>query len=239
MIQTRMSTVNKVAGQMKGGGTTGDVKGDVTSVNKTVIRGTFNLKDLSTVVYLIKSLCPESGHLGQFRDWDRIYSGPGNNGGENRGNQRTTIRLRTHIPLSSGKDGRKDWRCHTLMYLGAPDRRVVGPCEKRPVTTVRISQEADGLLATMGCRLGYEYVRKGVRYRTRNGVLIEVFVVERLRQAGDPSACDPISTDGQYVVVEMGNETGITDELHGLMGMLGPYVVVGGGGGGVMAGGRR
>ncbi|OSX68468.1 hypothetical protein BU14_2743s0001, partial [Porphyra umbilicalis] len=43
---------------------------------EAVVRGTVRDVDFMAVLSLIQSLCPDEGHLGRFREWERVYSPP-------------------------------------------------------------------------------------------------------------------------------------------------------------------
>lgn len=201
-----------------------DTKRESSVVIKTLIRGTFPLPDLQHLVYLVKSLCPEVGHLGEFRDWDRVYSAaPDVKAPKN------SIRLRNHLVVPGVAQQQQQQReqspTFSLMYLGIMDRRVPIPCEKRPITTVTLGQEAPGLLTLLGCVFVDEYVRRGVRYRTRAGYTIEVYVVERLLKPGVPKQCVPLVQSDQHAIVEISSEDGATpEELTAFMQHLQPIV---------------
>lgn len=203
-----------------------DQKHDPATLNRILIRGTFNLSQLKPFVYLIKSLCPESGHLGEFRDWDRVYNAPTDVKAP-----KNSIRLRTHLVVAHGHNqsslNSKD-PTFSLMYLGIPDRRVSLPCEKRPVTTVAIGKDANALLNLLGCIFVYEYVRKGVRHRTRHGLTVDVYIVEKLRKPGDPTSCKNITDgDDQHGIVEIISESATTPEqLTTFMQHLSPFVTL-------------
>lgn len=198
-------------------------KRDHSVVTRILIRGTVPPTHLKSVVYLIKSLCPEVGYPGKFRDYDRVY-----NASPDVKAPKHSIRLRQHlvnpdVPQSTPKDP----PMYSLMYLGLPDRRVAAPCEKRSITTVTLGREAESLLNVLGCVFVFEYVRKGVRYRTRNGYVIEVYVIEKLREKHDLKSCDPSVDDDRYGVVEISSESGATpEELAAFMQHLQPLVVL-------------
>lgn len=198
--------------------------------SRTLIRGTFAISKLRPFVNLIGSLCPEVGHLGEFRDWNRVYTvAPEIKINKN------WIRcvLRSNL-LSSGAtsgqkttgSGKDTFPMYNLIYMGGPDRRVAAPCEKRPVTTVGIGNGAEALLAVLGCSFNYEYVRKGVRYRTRAGYIIEVYIVEKLQKQHDPSSCKPVGAgEEQHGIVEISCENGASPEdLTAFMHHLQPFV---------------
>lgn len=198
-------------------------KRDQGIVTRTLVRGTVPPNHLKSVVYLIKSLCPEVGHLGEFRDYDRVY-----NASPDVKAPKNSVRLRQHI-ISPGvpQSTAKEWPVYSLMYLGLPDRRVAAPCEKRSITTIALGKEAEKLLNVLGCVFAFEYVRKGVRYRTRNGFVIEVYVVEKLREKHDLQSCDSLVGDDRHGVVEISSEDGATPEqLAAFMQHLQPLVML-------------
>lgn len=113
------------------------------------------------------------------------------------------------------------------MYLGLPDRRVAAPCEKRSITTVALGKEAENLLDVLGCVFAFEYARKGARYRTRNGYVIDVYVVEKLREKHDLQSSDHLVVDDRHGVVEISSEEGATpEELAAFMQHLQPLVML-------------
>lgn len=196
-------------------------------MTRTLIRGTFKNPQLKPLVFLVKSLCPETGHVGEFRDWDRVYNTPS----EIRG-PKNNIRLRHHIVTPGQSPGAKDqWPAFELRYLGLPDRRVAAPCEKRPVTAVGMGKEAEKLVEVLGCVFQYEYVRKGVRYKSRQGYTIDVYVVHKLKKKHDFSneSLVPLLEDGQQQpgVVEIVSEEGASaEELTAFMQHLQPFVTL-------------
>lgn len=200
------------------------------SVTRTLIRGVFQNSQLVPLVILIRSLCPETGNLGEFRDWDRVYNTPP----EIRG-PKNNIRLRQRLVKPGVSPGSKDsWPAFELRFLGVPDRRVLAPCEKRPVTTVAMGKEADVLVDMLGCVFQFEYVRKGVRYRTRQGYTIDVYEVYKLQKRHDPSneLLAPLIEEGangqrQPGVVEIVSEEGASpEELTAFMQHLHPWVTL-------------
>lgn len=193
------------------------------SVTRTLIRGTFKMAQLMQIACLVKSLCPEVGHHGEFRDWDCVYNTPP----EVRG-PKNNVRLRSHL-VARGVQVKDHWPDFELSYLGIPDRRVLAPCEKRPVTTIALGKEAETLLSVLGCVFAYEYVRKGVRYRTRQGYTIDVYIINKLEKQHDPSAAVPLFADieQQNGIVEIISESGATpEELTAFMQHLHPLVTL-------------
>ncbi|KAK1865316.1 hypothetical protein I4F81_007849 [Pyropia yezoensis] len=43
---------------------------------ETLVRGTVRDGDFMAVLSLIQSLCPDEGHFGRFREWERVYTPP-------------------------------------------------------------------------------------------------------------------------------------------------------------------
>lgn len=192
-----------------------------TAVTETLIRGAIPLRDLPKLVFLVKSLCPEVGHIGEFRDYDRVYSPakevrlPPN-----------SIRLRKHL-VSRPVPGRESWQTYSLMSLGLPDRRVPPPVEKRPVTTISVGSEMPDFLTAMGCVMQFEYVRRGLRSRTRKGLIVDVYVVEKPSTPGNFSNCVPIQTGEAHAVVDVISDTGAPPaELFAFMQHLQPIVAL-------------
>lgn len=70
---------------------------------------------------------------------------------------------------------------YRLTYVGAPDRRAPSPVERRPAVRSTAGDGTPGLLATLGVTLAYEYFRAGVRFRTRSGLTVDLYIVERRR----------------------------------------------------------
>lgn len=256
-------------------------------VTRSVMRGTIPRNKLKPFVFLVRSLCPETGQTIEFREYDRVY----NPSPETRGAPRNSIRLRTRIPATrspspgpgptsgsqsgsapasgtgagvgmnsstpsagggaggatnssttaasagsggagggtasasggagggsggggnnsssggGGGSGAISSSGQWLLYAGLPNRRAPPSIDQRPVTTVAV-RDAEPLLAILGCALAFEYVRKVVRYKTRLGLYIDVFLIERLNTPGDPSstvALPQASTDPreQHCVVEL------------------------------------
>ncbi|PXF43958.1 hypothetical protein BWQ96_06268 [Gracilariopsis chorda] len=188
---------------------------DQKSVTRTVIRGTFPLSSAEPIVFLIKCLCSQSGQFGDFNEWDRVYSmSPETSTPKN------SILLRNHsvpnypdLPVS-------------LFYLGRPERRVTAPCERRSITAVSIGREADAVLSLLGCTFVYEYMRKGLRCRTRNGIVIEIFTIERFQEKHDVHSTIPLlSDDEKYAIIELISDTGASpQELEDLMRHISPHV---------------
>lgn len=214
---------------------------------RTLVRGTFESPQLKPLVFLLRSLCPDSGCLDEFRDWDRVYNNPPDVRGP-----KNLIRLRHHLvrpeasssagaatatataasgSTSSGAAATARWAEVELRYLGVPDRRVAAPGEKRTVTTVGMGKEAVALLEVFGCVFQYEYVRKGVRCRTRQGFTVDVYIVEKMTKRHDVSKESLASLvdhpEQKPGVVEVISEEGASvDELMGFMKMLLPYVTL-------------
>eukprot|EP00171_Calliarthron_tuberculosum_P017641 IDg17641t1 len=149
------------------------------AVMETLVRGTIRVEDLTKVIYLIRALCPEVGQLGEFREHDRSYS----SSPEVRGVPKNSIRLRRRILQAGPSDARHANLDHVLLTYGLPDRRVSAPVERRPLSSVAMGHNAPELLSLLGCTMQYEYVRSGLRFRTRSGFTVEVYVIKKLQQA--------------------------------------------------------
>lgn len=110
--------------------------------------------------------------------------------------------------------------------MGGPDRRVAPPCERRPITTVEAGVGVEGLLSVLGCTFSYEYIRKGVRYRTRSGYVIEVYIVTKLLNRHEPSASEAVGAGQEsHGIVEVSCENGASpEELTAFMQYLQPFV---------------
>lgn len=196
---------------------------------RTQVRGTIPRIKFVPFICLVKSLCPEVGNLADFREWDRVYTLP-----IELKSPRTTVRLRQHQVLhgiTQTHPAAKDhWPAWSLIYAGLPDRRVPPPCEKRPVATVAVGKEAEALLTLLGCKFAYEYVRKGLRHRTREGLTVDVYIVERLAKPGDPASSKPIvSGDDQCCVVEVSSDStapNTHEHIMAFMQYLHPYVSI-------------
>lgn len=271
-------------------------------VTRSVMRGTIPRNKLKPFVFLVRSLCPETGQTIEFREYDRVY----NPSPEARGAPRNSIRLRTRIPAtrspspgpgptsgsasgsapasgtgagvgvtsstpsaggsgagaansagtaaastgsgggggtasasggggggnsssSSSSSGTISSSGQWLLYAGLPNRRAPPSIDQRPVTTVAV-RDAEPLLAVLGCALAFEYVRKVIRYKTRLGLYIDVFLIERLNTPGDPSSTVPLpqaSTDPreQHCVVELwADDLTSLEPLMQFSKYLSPYV---------------
>lgn len=215
-----------------GGGTTGAGAADANKKRDTgastvemVVRGVLPSSGLEDVLTVVRLLCPDSGDLGRFRDWDRVY----NSAPEVRG-PRAAVRLRKHLESPRGM-GRPDWAEYSLLYYGLLDRRVPSPVEKRPVQTVPMGADAPKVVQTLGCVLQHEYVRQGNRFRTRTGLIVDVFVARPLTTPGDPDSAEAMMTDagdaeGGLIVIEVSSDRGGSPEdLVGLIDHLTPLGV--------------
>ena len=133
------------------------------TVTETLVRGTIGVTDLPRVVFLIRALCPEVGHLGEFRDHDRVYS-PSS---EVRGSPKNSIRLRRRILKAAGpQDSRHTNLDFLLLTCGIQNRNgIPQPVERRPLATVAMGSAAPELLKDLGCTMQFEYVRSGLRFR--------------------------------------------------------------------------
>lgn len=191
---------------------------------RSLVRGTLSLSKLKPFVYLVKSLCPETGQILEFREYDRVYN-PSAEVRAMKNSLRLRIRLqqsRTAMPAGQASMAAST----TLEYAGPPDRRAPPPIERRPITTVAIGRDADALLTALGCSLAFEYLRKIVRHQTRSGLTVDVFLVEKLVQPNDPSTSVPITTqDDQHCVVEIwADDLSSPDTLLTFSQYLSPYV---------------
>lgn len=197
-----------------GGSSLAEARPDPASVTRTTIRGTFPLLQAEPLIFLVKCLCPPSGLLGDFVEWDRVFNMPPDS------RLRSTILLRTLLYQTTAK------LPVSLLYLGLPDRRVPRPCERRSVTTVAIGREADEVLALLGCPFAYEYLRKGMRCRTRNGITIEIFTVESFQEKHNVRSATPlVSGDDKHAVIELTSDDSATpEELETLMRSLSPHI---------------
>ncbi|CAN8066243.1 unnamed protein product [Agarophyton chilense] len=191
-------------------------KTDPNAIMLTVIRGTLPLSNAASFIYFVKCVCPEKGQLGDFRDWNRVY-----NSCAEAKSPKNSITLRTHL-LPESKTPRT-----TLMYYGLPDRRVPLPCERRAVTSVQIGPEADVLLSLLGCTFAFEYMRRGLRFRIRNGIAIDLFTIEKFKERGNIHSTIPLTPEQTHAVIEFSSEaTNSTEELQAFVHHLPSYIHV-------------
>lgn len=194
------------------------------------MRGTIGVTDLPRVVFLIRALCPEVGHLGEFRDHDRVY----NPAPEVRGVARNSIRLRRQIlkagPNMSAKDTGGDTNNNLdflLLCHGLPDRRMSPPVERRQLSTVGMGVNAPDMLQLLGCTMQYEYVRSGLRFQARGGFTVEVYVIKKLKQAGNAESTINLQNE-DHAIVDIVSTNSSTDhqQLLAFMHCLDPIVVL-------------
>jgi hypothetical protein len=79
--------------------------------------------------------------------------------------------------------------------------------------------------------LVHEYVRRGWRFRTRSGLLVEVFYAEKLSCPGDPESASNTQENGpddeSFAVVEVSSDRGSNpNDLFTFMSYLAPSGVV-------------
>jgi hypothetical protein len=198
---------------------------------ESLVRGAVPLDALTGVISVVKLLCPDTGHLGKFRDHDRVY----NVAADVRA-PRHCVRLRAHLDRPAASPARPAWARYSLVHGGAPDRRAPPPVERRPVAAVPVGAEAPLLLGALGCGLVHEYVRRGARFRTRAGLVVELYVVEQLATPGDPESVVPSAgragggADQRLAVVEVSTSRAPAEELLAFMSYLAPSGVVMAGG---------
>lgn len=193
-----------------------------TTVTETLVRGTIGVNDLPRVLFLIRALCPESGHMGEFRDHDRVYA-PSS---EIRNIPKNSIRLRKRILQAGPPDTRSLGLDHVLLTYGIVDRRVGLPVERRPLAKVKMGPGAPELLSMLGCTMQYEYVRAGLRYRSRQGFTIEVYVIKKLQQPGNPEGAVGLQNEDHAIVDVVSHSAINPDDLLAFMHCLEPIVVL-------------
>lgn len=192
---------------------------------RTLLRGTIPNSLLKQAVYLLKALCPESPTFGEFRDYDRIYTPH-----PDLKNPANSVRLREHL-LTPGHPNTTP-PTYTLFHFSLPDRRMPAPLEKRTITSISVSREARELLPLLGCTLSFEYVRKGVRYKTLDNLVCEVYVVEKV-QRGEGRGCKPLVAEDKeetgeerYGVLEVSCAAGDEEKLKGFVECLESVVTI-------------
>ncbi|KAI0558439.1 hypothetical protein FGB62_211g010 [Gracilaria domingensis] len=195
--------------------------GDASAIMRTLIRGTLPLTNAAPLIFLLKCLCPEKGQLGEFKEWDRVYNSTLNPSLPN-----ASVRLRTHLPASPNAPRHTHAPRHTLMYFGAADARVPAPCERRAVTLVDIGPEADAILSLLGCVFAFEYMRRGLRFRTRNGIIIDMFTIDKFEKRHDIASTTPlVPPENNHAVIELISEQSATpEELQAFVHHLSPYI---------------
>lgn len=177
------------------------------ATTQALIRGVIARSKLTQVIDLVKLLCPDSGHLGRFREWDRLYALPGM---ETARVPRSFIRLRSCLDADAPQLHRPTWAAHDLMYYGVLDRRAA-PVEKRPLQVVPIGREGPTLLGTLGCKQLHEYVRKGARFRTRSGIIVELYLAIKLAVKGDPESARSASAAAKAAGTEPEEDLAIVE----------------------------
>jgi len=121
-------------------------------------------------------LIPEDGHLGSFKEYDRVYkSGLDSNSKSNP--------IRVCFPLNSDPN---HFPQYNLIYSGVIDRRTEAPCMKRPVIHAVCSTDPAPMLEWLGCEFRYEYVRNGYRFQTSSGYKVELYEVLKLIEHRNP-----------------------------------------------------
>jgi hypothetical protein len=195
---------------------------------ETLVRGAVPLGQLPAVISTVKLLCPDSGHLGKFRDHDRVY-----NVGPDVRAPKAAVRLREHLENPPAEPPRPSWAPYSLMYYGLIDRRVPAPVEKRPVQTVPVGPEGPELVATLSCIPVHEYVRRGARFRTRAGLVIELYIAEKVPDARDADAQMTDAARGEdeseekLAIVQVSSDRGAAPEdLLAFINYLAPLGVV-------------
>lgn len=192
---------------------------------RSTMRGTMPLSNCKQFTDLIKSVCPETQTL-EFREYDRIYTPSPD---APRGALKNSIRLRCRLSSSQSQSATNPI---TIQYSGPMDRRVPNGMERRPVTSSKVVggiREGEALLSLLGCTLTFEYVRRVIRHCTRNGLFVDIFLVERLGKQGDPSNCLPIDLGGgeQQCVVEVWkDDLSSYDILTSFVQYLSPYITL-------------
>lgn len=206
-----------MSSNLAGGGERG--RREIGVAVRSLVRGTIPFTKLKSFVFLIISLCPETGEVSDFREYDRVF----NPSPEVRA-MKNSLHLRTRLPVrpSSANLGGPA----TLQYAGPIDRRAPAPMERRPVTTVAVGREAPSLLSILGCTLAFEYIRKGVRRRTRTGLTVDAFLLERLLKSGDPSMSEAfMPVEDQHCIVEVwADDLSSPEVLTAFIQHLSPYV---------------
>lgn len=204
------------------GGSSSTTKEPQVTVTETLVRGTIEVSNLTRVVFLIRALCPEVGHLGEFRDHDRVYSPSP----EVRGVPKNAIRLRRRILKAGPQETRHANLEFLLLTYGIPDRRVSQPVERRQLTSVAMGQGAPDLLNQLGCTMQYEYVRSGLRFRARAGFTVEVYVIKKFTQQGNADSVTNLHKEDHAIVDVVSHDSVEPEELLAFMHCLEPIVVL-------------
>jgi len=195
-------------------------------------RGTVLEHDLQEVLALLRSIVPENGQLGEFREYERVYASQV----EPKTNPLRIVRpLKPAPQLPSG---------HVLRYLGRPDARCEPPCLKRLVIEAACTTDPAPLLECLGCTAQHKLVRAGWRFATADNLQIEVFEVLRLPEPHDLSHTERVVASGvpgaddvdastprrdEYYVIEASVEARLASsesakQLQEFMSMLEPKV---------------
>lgn len=177
------------------------VEKSATSVQESLVRGVFPSSSLADVTSLIRLLCPQTGNLGAFRVHERVYD----TAPEIRG-AKHCVRLRAHLTPSTSAPA---WACYELVHYGTLDRRAPAPVERRAISAVDVGKGGLELLNVLGCVFVHEFVKRGERFRTRTGMGVECYVLEKVIKQGDAGEVD---SAGDLAVVEVRTEGGVTPE---------------------------
>lgn len=181
------------------------------------------MTDLPRVVFLIRALCPEVGHLGEFRDHDRVY----NPAPEVRGVPKNSIRLRRQILKAGPTSQSRADLDYLLLCHGLPDRRMQAPVERRQLSCVGMGTAAPDMLQLLGCTMQYEYVRSGLRFQARGGFTVEVYVIKKLKQAGNAESVINLQNEDHAIVDVVSTSVGTDhNQLLAFMHCLDPIVVL-------------
>jgi hypothetical protein len=216
-------------GGTPGPGDAGKKRDTTAATTELVLRGAVAKKSLSDVINVVGLLCPDTAHMGELVEWERVYTAAP----DVRGTARAPIRLRRSI-LPPGAAARglasRPWMQYSLLYYGLPDRRAPVPVEKRPLQVVPVGADGPAVLLSLGCALVHEYVRRGWRFRTRSGLLVEAYYVETLAIPGDPDSATNSALNGpddMFAVVEVSSDRASNSEdLFTFMSYLTPSGVV-------------
>lgn len=173
---------------------------------ESVVRGALPVAKLADVMSLAALLCPDASEA--FCDHERVY-----NVAADMRAPKHCVRLRHHLD----NRGLPAWARYSLMHYGIPDRRAPFPVERRPVQTVLASVEAPAIVDLMGCVLVHEYVRRGTRLRSRSGLVLDLYVAEKLSVPGDPESAvrvEPGAEGGEnnFAIAEVRSDEGASAE---------------------------
>lgn len=178
------------------------VEKSATSVQESLVRGVFPSSSLADVTSLIRLLCPQTGDLGAFRVHERVY----NTAPEIHG-PKHCVRLRAHLTPSPSATAA--WACYELVHYGTLDRRAPAPVERRAISVVDVGKGGLDLLNVIGCVFAHEFVKRGERFRTRTGMGVECYVLEKVLKEGDAGEVESV---GNLAVVEVRTEGGVAPE---------------------------